>query len=160
MYLWSNLFTGQISVSKTTSSSSPLYFQTCPFSTDHLLLFSASCNDFTAQSCPTLSILTFTQTEVLQHLISNLHFWTQACKSDRAKFTPLASREDGTHGGVPGWGDFLVFPGAIQHKKVSKAEILTSSHHPTVIPCFLTIPNISIPSSQREHLQCRVLLIK
>lgn len=76
--LWSNLFSGQISVSKNTSPPSQFYFWICLFSTVHLMCFSASRNDFAAQSCPTLPFPTFTQTEVLQHLISNLHFWTKA----------------------------------------------------------------------------------
>lgn len=150
-------FSGQISVSKTTSRPSPLYFWIPLFSS--YLLFTASCTDFPEQSRSTLPFPTFTRTEVIQRLMSNLHFWAKALW-EWVKFTPLASREYAgrkVHTGRRSpWQRTL--PGVQWHNqtqtRVSKAEI------PTIISCFLAIPNISTLSSQRQHLQGRVLLVK
>lgn len=118
MYLWSNLFNGQISVSKTTSPTSPFYFCIRLFSTVHLLLFSASCNDFTEKSCSTLPFPTFTRTEVLQHLTSSkpalLNSDPVGVRESRLHPSKQGvCREEGTHRRVPHWGDFSVFTGTI-----------------------------------------------
>lgn len=165
MYLWSNLFNGQISVSKTTSPTSPFYFCIRLFSTVHLLLFSASCNDFTEQSCSTLPFPTFTRTEVLQHLTSSkpalLNSDPVGVRESRLHPSKQGvCREEGTHRRAPHWGDFssrCLLAQSNTNTSLQSSHEQPPSHNHLL---FLTIPNISILSSQRQHLKGRVPLIK
>lgn len=137
MYLWSNLFNGQISVSKTTSPTSPFYFCIRLFSTVHLLLFSASCNDFTEKSCSTLPFPTFTRTEVLQtsYFIQTCTSELRPCRSEGVTFTPQQA------GSVQGGrytqksASLRRFLGVYWHNltQTQVSNPPTSSHHLTII---------------------------